>query len=458
MDTLYEEGKTHPLAFTSPSTSDTALIMYTSGSTGPPKGVVLTHANLLSGVGGVETTLRPVLRDDDVYLAYLPLAHVLEFMVELVCLYAGIAVGYGHPKTLVDTNMRHCVSDLRALQPTMMAGVPAVWEAVRKGVLSKVTSRPWWVRAMFQGAMQWKAWCQTHRLPSWLYWVHDRVVFKKIRDQVGGRLRFALSGGAPISLDTQAFLSTALCPLYQGYGLTESGGICILFDPELPLQFQHIGPPVPCTELMLVPVDTYPHQPQVGELWIRGPNITSGYFKQPKLTADVFQSKTGWFQTGDIARHLPNGQFQIIDRVKNLVKVLNGEYVALEKLESFYSHCMYVQRLCLYADARANGIVAIVVPSPAPLLALATSLGMAANTDLDQLCEHPEVLHTIMKELQALGKKLKLASFEMVFGTILSPEDWTPQNQLLTAAMKLKRRDIYAKFKSQIEALYASVK
>ena len=165
--------------------------------------------------------LQPIIRNDDTFLAYLPLAHVLAFTVDHVIMFWGVSMGYGSPRTLTDASVRNCLGDIREFKPSLMIGVPAVWESIRKGVLAKVHAGSPTVQKVFNAAFKAKVWLMNKHLPTGLL---DTTVFNKIKQQTGGRLRYALSGGAPISRETQEFLSATLCPILQGYGMTETCG------------------------------------------------------------------------------------------------------------------------------------------------------------------------------------------------------------------------------------------
>jgi long-chain acyl-CoA synthetase len=453
LDAVRQLGIEHPAKPDPPDAKDIACIMYTSGSTGNPKGVLLSHANLIAAVGGVNNILEYHTSDEDTILAYLPLAHVLEFAVEHCCIFWGVRIGFGSPRTLTDQSVRDCKGDLRELQPTLMAGVPAVWDTIRKAVLSKVNQQGRLVQNVFHAAfiLKWKL-LQWGMPTGWI----DKV-FTAIRDQTGGKLRFALSGGAPISAESQRFLSVVMCPILQGYGMTESCGMCTLLAPEM-FQLQNVGANVSCVEIKLVDVPdagyTSKDRPNPrGEVWIRGPAISEGYHKQPDVTAESF-TPDGWLMTGDIGVFNVDGTLSIIDRKKNLVKLANGEYIALERLESTYKTSHVVNNMCVVADSLRPKAIALVQPAEKELMRIGQSLGLEGQ-DYHALCKNDKVCKAVLDELIKDAKTAGLKGTELVADVFLCDEEWTSENGMLTAAQKLKRKDVLKKHKDDIEHVYS---
>ncbi|CAG8537336.1 10610_t:CDS:2 [Funneliformis mosseae] len=453
LDELKQLGKDNPLDSNPPSPDDFCCIMYTSGSTGNPKGVLLTHSNLVAAIAGINKLLQTIILPDDTLLAYLPLAHVLEFTVEHVCLFWGVSLGYGTVRTLTDASVRNCLGDIREMKPSLMTGVPAVWESIRKGVLSKVNAGSPTIQRVFNAAFKAKGWLMNKGLPTKPL---DIAVFNKIRQQTGGRLRYALSGGAPISKETQEFLSITLCPILQGYGMTESCGMCAVMPPD---QFEYgsVGSPVPCLEIKLVDVSeagyksTNTPNPQ-GEIWVRGPVIAKGYYKNESLTKETI-TDDGWLQTGDIGEWRQNGTLAIIDRKKNLVKLSHGEYIALEKLESVYKSTVYVSNICVCADSFQSRPVALICPVEDRLREVAKEKNLG-NLDFEQLCAHKDINSAVLQACLALAKKSDFKPAELLSAIALVPDEWTAQNGLLTAAQKIKRKDLQDKYKAEIDRMY----
>ena len=245
-------------------------------------------------------------------------------------------MGYGSPRTLSDASVRNCKGDIREFKPTILVGVPAVWESVKKGIVAKVNAGSPLVKNLFWGALYAKGFLMSTGLPGTA--ILDAVVFKKIKDATGGRLRLCMNGGGPISKDTQRFISMAITPMVGGYGLTETTAMGALTDP-MHWTDSALGDIPSSIEIKLVDFADAGYyasnKPPQGEIWIRGDSVFDGYFDNEAETKEAL-TDDGWFKTGDIGEFDKNGHLRIIDRKKNLVKTLNGEYIALEKVCSTY--------------------------------------------------------------------------------------------------------------------------
>ncbi|KAI8981468.1 hypothetical protein BDB01DRAFT_851255 [Pilobolus umbonatus] len=450
-DEVIALGKENPVEPIAPEPEDISCIMYTSGSTGNPKGVVLSHKNIVAAVASATLTLGNNISTSDTMMAYLPLAHVFEFTVENACLFWGITLGYGSIRTLTDASVRNCVGDIKEFRPTLMVAVPAVWETIRKAVVAKIDTLTPKAKNIFNKAFAAKNWFVERHLPAPLI---DKIAFTKIREQVGGRLRLAISGGAPLSVETQKFLSVTICPILNGYGMTESCSMCTFMSPET-FAYGEAGAPSPCVELKLVDVPDAGYLstneiPQ-GEIWIRGAAVTKGYWKRDDITAETI-AEGGWLLTGDIGQWNPNGSLTVIDRKKNLVKLSNGEYIALEKLESVYKSCMYVTNLCIYADSLLPRAIAVVLGNEKTILPLAEEKGIASK-DMETLCKNEEISKAVLAALNKTGKNAGLKPAEILFDILLVSDEWNSDNGMLTAAQKMKRADVIKRYKGDLDAI-----
>ncbi|KAN0120613.1 expressed putative fatty acid biosynthesis enzyme [Russula decolorans] len=430
-----------------PSKDDMACIMYTSGTTGPPKGVIIKHSNIIAAIGAVTTLVGHHLKPEDTFLAFLPLAHILEYVVEVSFVFLGICSGYGRVKTLTDQSVRNCKGDIKAFRPTIMVGVPAIWELIRKGILAQVNSSSSFRKSMFNGAMSVKK----ANVPV-VKNVVESLVFSKIKQATGGRLRLAMSGGAALSRETQEFLSVALVTIIQGYGMTETCGATAIVPPDIP-RYGCVGLPFPSVEIKFldVPEAGYlsTNDPPQGEILVRGESVTSGYYKRDDLNSDeTIFTKDGWLRTGDVGEWNKDGTLSIIDRIKNLIKLQGGEYIALERLESTYKSCQFVSNICVHAIPDATQPIAIIVPHEVHLRASLPDED--PRTSLGDLCANPKVKALVLKECNATGKKSGFKGIEMLQAVVLTADEWTPESGLVTAAQKLQRRKISQRYDAEV--------
>ncbi|XP_013878710.1 long-chain-fatty-acid--CoA ligase 3b [Austrofundulus limnaeus] len=442
-----------------PKPSDIAVIMYTSGSTGIPKGVMISHGNIVAGVAGMAERI-PNLNETDTYIGYLPLAHVLELSAELVCISHGCRIGYSSPQTLADQSSKikkGSKGDTSVLKPTLMAAVPEIMDRIYKNVMTKVDEMSKFQKTLFALAYNYK---MEQISKGYSTPLCDSLVFKRVRSLLGGNTRILLSGGAPLSAATQRFMNVCLCcPVGQGYGLTETcgaGTITEVWD----YSTGRVGAPLVCSEITLKDWEegsyysTDKPNPR-GEILIGGPNVTMGYYKSNgKNQEDFFVDKNGqrWFCTGDIGEFHPDGCLKIIDRKKDLVKLQAGEYVSLGKVEAVLKNCPFVDNICAYANSDESYVISFVVPNHKQLMALAEQMQISGAWE--EICNNPQMEKAVLHIITEAAVSGKLERFEIPKKIRLSAEPWTPETGLVTDAFKLKRKELKTHYQDDIERMY----
>lgn len=326
------------ISFKSLSPSDVALIMYTSGSTGIPKGVLLTHKNILSAVRAFSSATEKVLKNtaDERYIGYLPLAHIMEFCTELVLFLNGIMVGYSSPQTLIDTSTgiyEGDHGDAVLLKPTVLPGVPLVFDRIRKGIYDKVNAKSQLSKSLFEFLLNYKIKWTNKGFNTPLT---NKVFCSKFREMIGGELRYIVCGGAAISPATQEMVRACFNVQFtQGYGATETCAAALMGNFE-DIEVGYVGSPLAETKIKLASwkeggyLNTDKPNPR-GEIVCALGSVAQGYFNLKEETEKAFKEEDGlkWFYSGDIGEITPNGVFKIIDRKKDLVKLANGEYASL---------------------------------------------------------------------------------------------------------------------------------
>jgi len=451
---LLESGAQNEVPADPPNADDLCTIMYTSGTTGDPKGVTLTHEAVASAVYSLRlfTNEHVALGPGDRYLSYLPLAHILDRMGEETILGIGAGIGYWQG------SLPKLVSDISALRPTIFVGVPRVFDRIYTRVKATVESSNFIKRFLFEWGFSRKLHALregiSHDKASPFF---DRLVFSKIKARLGGHVRLILTGGAPIAPHTEEFLKVCFCaPVVQGYGLTETCAGSFITIPDDPTMDGTVGPPLPLVQLCLESVPDMGYDANgdvpIGEVCIRTPASFSGYYKADAMTAEVLE-KNGWFHTGDVGMITPEGSLRLVDRKKNILKLSQGEYVALEKIEGAYKESTAVEQIWVYGDSFKNFLVAVVVPTEE--FATKWAATNQKGNDYNALCNDEGFKTELKAVLDAKAKEQKLKGFEAVKRIHVESEQFSVENDLITPTFKLRRPQLQKKYKAIVDGLYA---
>uniref|UniRef100_F1RSZ3 Long-chain-fatty-acid--CoA ligase n=2 Tax=Sus scrofa TaxID=9823 RepID=F1RSZ3_PIG len=433
-----------------PAPEDLAVICFTSGTTGNPKGAMITHRNVVSDCSAfvkvTEKTFSP--SSDDTLISFLPLAHMFERVVECVMLCHGAKIGF------FQGDIRLLMDDLKALQPTIFPVVPRLLNRMFDRIFGQAnTTLKRWLLDF--ASKRKEAELRSGIIRNNSLW--DKLIFHKIQSSLGGKVRLMVTGAAPVSATVLTFLRAALgCQFYEGYGQTECTAGCSLTVPG-DWTAGHVGAPMPCSLIKLVDVEemNYLAAKGEGEVCVKGPNVFQGYLKDPAKTAEALD-KDGWLHTGDIGKWLPNGTLKIIDRKKHIFKLAQGEYIAPEKIENIYLRSEPVAQVFVHGESLQAFLIAIVVPDVETLGHWAQKRGFVGS--FEELCRNKDVKKAILEDMLRLGRDAGLKSFEQVRGISLHPELFSIDNGLLTPTMKAKRPELRNYFRSQIDELYSTVK
>ena len=418
-----------------------ASIIYTSGTTGEPKGVMLTHTNFCSNVNDVgdDFRLNPA---EDLALSFLPLSHVYGRTLDYIYIFQGCPIAYV-------ASIDEVAQALVEVRPTVLAAVPRFFEKIYARLVEQGSKTAGAKRLIFDWAMKianqsvhWRASGGHASLAVKLQWLlANRLVYKKVREGLGGRLRIVSSGGAPLSKELAEFFWAIGVPIYQGYGLTETSPIVSNNYPQ-----NRVGSSGKAIANVQVRIA------EDGEILVKGPCIMQGYYKNPDATRETL-TEDGWFRTGDIGHLDADGYLYITDRKKDLLKTAAGKFVAPQPIENALKTSPYILNAMVVGDKR-KFVAALIVPNPTTVGARLADEGLRFSSN-SELVAHPRTRALIEKEVKRLTAHL--AQYETIKRFALLPEDFTFDSGTLTFTLKLKRRVVEEKYRSVIESLYADV-
>ncbi|KAM9194597.1 long-chain-fatty-acid--CoA ligase 1 isoform 4-T5 [Dugong dugon] len=433
-----------------PAPEDLAIICFTSGTTGNPKGALITHQNIMCDCSAFVKITEKVLtlNASDTHISFLPLAHMYEQLLQCVMLCHGAKIGF------FQGDIRLLMDDLKVLQPTIFPVVPRLLNRMFDRIFAQAdTTLKRWLLDF--ASKRKEAELRSGIIRNNSLW--DKLIFHKIQSSLGGKVRMMVTGAAPVSATVLTFLRAVLgCQFYEGYGQTECTAGCCLTVPG-DWTAGHVGAPMPCNLIKLVDVEemNYMAAKGEGEVCVKGPNVFKGYLKDPAKTAEAVDND-GWLHTGDVGRWLPNGTLKIIDRKKHIFKLAQGEYIAPEKIESIYVRSEPVAQVFVHGESLQSFLIAIVVPDFETLCPWAKKRGLEGS--LEELCRNKDVKKAILEDMVRLGKDSGLKPFEQIKGIALHLELFSVDNGLLTPTMKAKRSELRNYFRSQIEELYSTIK
>ena len=440
-----------------PCNSDTIFTLcYTSGTTSLPKGVMLSHKNIVAAIVAFIYGNYFDISRIKTLISILPLAHIFERLVFVVMIYAGVKAGF------FCGDIEKIMMDFQEIKPNMIIGVPRLFQRFNAKIESEFAKLTGFKSWLVKRALRVKL-ANLKNKKKYSHYVYDKLVFNKIRNAFGGEIKALISASAPIDGSLLENLKIIFgCQFMQGYGQTETGGpvsISYDYDPNPTSN----GPPCLTCEIKLVDVpdmeyfSTYmkdgKNLPR-GEICCRGPGMCLGYYKEIEKTKELFD-KDGWLHTGDIGEILEEGTLKIIDRKKNIFKLSQGEYIAPEKIENILTLSKYVAQVFVEGNSLRNFLVAIIYPQKDPIIEYAKEHNL--NGTFEELVENYEINKIILQDIRALSKEKKLNSLETVAKIHLISKPFSLENNLLTPTFKLKRFQARKTFEKEVDLMYSGL-
>ena len=442
---------------------DTFLICYTSGTMDNPKGAMVTTRSLTLATN-VMYTIGYHLSGVDTILSFLPLAHIMEQLIFTVCLLYGTRTGFSSGKT------DRLLEDIQALQPTYFCAVPRVYEKIYKTIMDNINKRGTLVKKLFDLALKVKI-DNYEKYGKLTHAFFDPIFFNKIKNLFGGKITWMLSGGAALQRDIlQGLKVMVCCPLVQGYGQTENAGSALL-NSVYDTDSGTTGGVQNTTELKLVDLPEFNYlstdinpntgipEPR-GEICFRGDTVFKGYFKNISETKKIID-KDGWFHSGDVGIILTNNgnSIKIIDRAKSLFKLSQGEYVAPDKVQIILINSKYINQIFLYGESQYSYSVALVYPELNECVQFLKNEKILGEIDYDKikiedLCDNKNMEEEIIKDCNITGRKYDLKGFEIPRKIRIIKEPFSLENNLMTPTLKLKSKNIKAKYNDLIRNMY----
>jgi len=436
---MWEEalGQVGELTVVEPGPEDLATLNYTSGTTGNPKGVMLTHkaVSITAVVAAKHYMCGQPFTSEDIWFSYLPLAHIFERMVHVMIMYCGGRLAF------FGGDLTKVIAELAIVRPTVFGAVPRTLNKLFDKINARL-AEPGCVAGLkaklVRTAMSKKrAYLDQGIVTKDTIW--DRKLLSLLQAQLGGRVHTLVCGAAPLDPKIRGFIREAMSVYFvEGYGQTENcAGISATMFANYCDEDGAVGTVIPCGAVRLMDVEdmNYKAKNNQGEICFKGANMMKGYYKQPEKTAETIDSE-GWLHTGDIGEWTENGCLRIIDRKKHIFKTQHGEYIAPERLEGIFTKSPYVDQMFVYGNSLQAYLVAVIVPNP------------------DKWAEIAENKEALLKQVNAFGKAEKLKGFEMIRGVVIETEPFSVENELLTPTQKAKRPVIQTKYKEALEALY----
>ncbi len=419
---------------------DLLTLIYTSGTTGEPKGVMLTHSNALFQAEQHDLRLIDP-NENDISLAFLPLSHVFERIWTYYVFAKGMTNNYLEDPAKI-------VEFIQEVKPTIMCAVPRFYEKIYATVFNRLESAPPAKQKLFKWAIKVGAQHNNRKkdqlfispILRFKYKIADTLVLKKIRDVVGGRIKFFPCAGAPLSQEIEEFFYACGIFICYGYGLTETTATVTCHE-QYNFKFGAVGKPLPNVEVKI--------DPSNGEILVRGGNVMKGYYKKPEATAEVL-SPDGWFRTGDAGFFEENGELRITERIKDLMKTSGGKYIAPQMIESTIGADHFIEQIAVIGDQRKY-VTALVVPSFLALEEYAKAHNISYSSK-EELISKPEIIEFYRQRIEEAQKDF--ARFEKIKKFTLLPQEFTVESGEITPTLKLKRKVIAEKYKDIIDAMY----